>query len=254
MNSAPQEFLGKVVFVTGAGTGNGEAIAERFAAAGAQVALVGRSLAPLLALQNRIDADKCQTLPIQADVRHLDSVRAAVQQTLQHFGKMDIAINNAGITGTAGVPLQDVDVAVWQDVIETDVSGMFYCMKTQIPPMLDNGGGVIINLSSANGLVGLAGMSAYTTAKHAVIGLTRSAALELAEQNIRVCAIAPGYVATPRILAAGQEIVEDMAAAHPMKRLAKPQEVADFVAFLASDRAAFITGSVHSVDGGYTAQ
>ena len=127
-------------------------------------------------------------------------------------------------------------------------------MKSQIPPMLENGGGVIINLSSANGLVGLAGMSAYTTAKHAVIGLTRSAALELAEQNIRVCAIAPGYVATPRILASGQETVDFMAAAHPMKRLAKPQEIADLVAYLASERAAFITGSVHSIDGGYTAQ
>ena len=254
MNSATQEFSGKVVFVTGAGTGNGEAIAERFVAAGAQVALVSRSLAPLPELQNRIAADQRFTLPIQADVRDIDSIQAAVQQTLQHFGKIDIAVNNAGITGTAGVPLQDVEVAVWRDVMETDVSGMFYCMKSQIPPMLENGGGVIINLSSANGLVGLAGMSAYTAAKHAVIGLTRSAALELAEQNIRVCAIAPGYVATPRILASGQETVDFMAAAHPMKRLAKPQEIADLVAYLASERAAFITGSVHSIDGGYTAQ
>jgi NAD(P)-dependent dehydrogenase (short-subunit alcohol dehydrogenase family) len=120
--------------------------------------------------------------------------------------------------------------------------------------MLDNGSGAIVNLSSANGLVGLPGMAAYTAAKHGVIGLTRSAALELAEYNTRVCAIAPGYVATPRIMESGKEVTTWMASVHPMKRLATREEVADLVTCLLSDRAAFITGSVHSIDGGYTAQ
>jgi NAD(P)-dependent dehydrogenase (short-subunit alcohol dehydrogenase family) len=127
-------------------------------------------------------------------------------------------------------------------------------MKYEIPAMLANGSGAIVNMSSANGLVGLAGMGAYTTAKHGIIGLTRSAALELAESNIRVCAVAPGYVATPRILDSGKDVTDWMAGTHPMKRLASLEEVADLVAYLLSDRASFITGSAHSIDGGYTAQ
>lgn len=248
------EFKDKVTFVTGAGTGNGEAIAKRLYAGGASVVLVSRRLEPVESVCRRIDPKGVRTLALEADVRDPIAMEAAVKRTTERFGKLDLAVNNAGVTGSAGVPVQDVEAEIWREVIDTDLSGIFYSMKYEIPAMLANGSGAIVNMSSANGLVGLAGMAAYTAAKHGVIGLTRSAALELAESNIRICAVAPGYVATPRIMASDKDVTDSMASVHPMKRLATREEVADLVAYLLSERAAFITGSVHSIDGGYTAQ
>lgn len=248
------EFKGKIALITGAGTGNGEAIAERLFAGGASVGLVSRRLDQVQSVCQRIDPEGVRTLAVEADVRDSKVMEAAVKRIVERFGKLDLAVNNAGVTGPAGVPVQDIGVEIWQEVIETDLTGVFYSMKYEIPAMLRNGSGAIVNMSSANGLVGLPGMAAYTTAKHGIIGLTRSAALELAESNIRVCAVAPGYVATPRIMDSGKEVTDWMASAHPMKRLATREEVADLVAYLLSERAAFMTGSVHSIDGGYTAQ
>jgi NAD(P)-dependent dehydrogenase (short-subunit alcohol dehydrogenase family) len=248
------EFNEKVAFVTGAGTGNGEAIAERLYAGGASVVLVSRRHEPMESVCRRIDPKGVRTLALEADVRDPTAMESAVRQTIERFGKLDLAVNNAGVTGPAGVPVQSLEAEMWREVIDTDLTGIFYSMKYEIPAMLANGSGAIVNMSSANGLVGLAGMAAYTAAKHGVIGLTRSAALELSESKIRVCAVAPGYVATPRIMDSGQEVTDWMASMHPMKRLATREEVADLVAYLLSERAAFITGSVHSIDGGYTAQ
>ncbi len=248
------EFKGKVALVTGAGTGNGEAIAARLHAGGACVALVSRRLEQVESVSRSIDPEGARTVALEADVRDPKAMEGAVRRTLERFAKLDLAVNNAGITGPAGVPVQDLEAEIWREVIDTDLTGIFYSMKYEIPAMLANGSGAIVNMSSANGLVGLAGMASYTAAKHGVIGLTRSAALELAESNIRVCAVAPGYVATPRIRDSGKEVTDWMAGLHPMKRLATREEVADLVAYLLSDRAAFMTGSVHSIDGGYTAQ
>lgn len=248
------EFEGKVALVTGAGTGNGESITKRLYAGGASVALVSRSLEPLHAICERIDPEDARTIAIEADVRDSGAVEKAINRVLEKFGKLDLAVNNAGITGPAGTNVQDLELESWREVIETDLTGVFYCVKYEIPAMLANGSGAIVNMSSANGLVGLAGMAAYTSAKHGIVGLTKSAALELAESDVRVCAVAPGYVATPRILDSGKEVTEWMANTHPIKRLITREEVADFVAYLLSDRASFITGSVHSIDGGYTAQ
>ena len=248
------EFSGKTALITGAGTGNGEAIAERLFAGGASVGLVSRRLEPVQSVCRRIDPEGVRTLAVEADVRDPKAMEDAVKRIVERFGALDLAVNNAGVTGPAGTPVQDIGADVWREVIETDLTGVFFSMKYEIPAMLANGSGAIVNMSSANGLVGLPGMAAYTAAKHGIIGLTRSAALELAESNIRVCAVAPGYVATPRILDSGKDVTDRMAGVHPMKRLATREEVADLVAYLLSDRAAFMTGSVHSIDGGYTAQ
>lgn len=248
------EFRDKVALVTGAGTGIGETVAEHLFAGGASVVLVNRHFMPVDVVCRRLDPNGVRTLPIEADVCDPVAMETAVKRTIERFGKLDLAVNNAGITGPAGVSVQDMETEVWRKVIDTDLTGIFHAMKYEIPAMLANGSGAIVNMSSANGLVGLAGMAAYTAAKHGVIGLTRSAALELAESNIRVCAVAPGYVATPRIMESGKEVTDWMASLHPMKRLATREEVADLVAYLLSERAAFMTGNVCSIDGGYTAQ
>lgn len=248
------EFSEKVALVTGAATGIGEAIAEHLYVRGASIALLGRSLDSVQAAGRTFDSEGTRTFAVEADVRDPRAVETAIRRTLERFGKLDLAVNNAGITGPANTPIQDLGIEAWREVIDTDLTGVFHCMKYEIPAMLANGSGAIVNMSSANGLVGLAGMAAYTAAKHGIIGLTRSAALELAESGVRVCAVAPGYVATPRILESGKEVTDWMAGAHPVKRLASVRDVAGLVAYLLGESASFITGSVHAIDGGYTAQ
>lgn len=248
------DLSGKVALVTGAATGNGEAIGRRLHAAGAQVIFTGHDENGLRRVASELDPDGKRTRVVAGDVRDEAFMHDAVELARREFGALHLAVNNAGVTGPAETRIEDLTLDDWRTVIDTDVTGMFLALKAQLPAIVRSGGGAVVNLSSANGVVGLAGLSAYTAAKHAVIGLTRSAALEYAVQKVRVNCIGPGYVATPRMLQMPQDALDALAALHPLGRLATREEVADFVVFLLSERAAFCTGAFYAIDGGYTAQ
>jgi NAD(P)-dependent dehydrogenase (short-subunit alcohol dehydrogenase family) len=248
------EFANRCALVTGAATGIGEQVARRLFAGGATVTLVGHDGAALERLRRELDPEGRRALAVEADVRDEAAVKDAVQRTVDTFGALHLAVNNAGLTGPHDTPLEALTLDDWNTVIGTDLTGMFLSLKAELPAIVAAGGGAIVNLSSANGIVGVAGIAAYTTAKHGVLGLTRAVALEYADKHVRVNAIGPGYVATPRMLETPPEALDAMAQAHPMKRLATREEIAELAAFLLSERASFCTGGFYAADGGYTAQ
>jgi NAD(P)-dependent dehydrogenase (short-subunit alcohol dehydrogenase family) len=191
---------------------------------------------------------------VKVDVADPTSCEAMVQTTINSFGRLDIAVNNAGIGGEANLT-GEYSIESWNRVIDVNLNGVFYGMRYEIPAMLRNGGGAIINMASILGSVGFATSAAYVAAKHGVVGLTKSAAIEYGTQGIRVTSVGPGFITTPLIASnldeAAQKTISEL---HAMKRMGKPEEVAALVCFLASDESSFITGSYHVVDGGYTAQ
>lgn len=243
-----------VAIVTGAATGIGESIVRRLFADGACVVLVGHGKSGLLDLARDIDPSGSRTRIVAGDVRDPECMQKAVEIAEDAFGRVHVAVNNAGLTGPGETLIEDLTLDDWNAVLGTNLTGMFLSMKFELPAIVRSGGGAILNLSSANGAVGLAGLAAYTATKHGVVGLTKSAALEYAHKKVRVNAIGPGYVSTPRMREMPTEIMEGIAVLHPMGRLATREEVADFAAFLLSDRASFCTGGFYPVDGGYTAQ
>lgn len=245
---------GKVALVTGAGSGIGRSVAITYSREGAKVIVSDVDETGGNETVAQITGHGGVAKFIKADISLPEDNRILVEETIKTYGTLDIACNNAGIGGPIA-PTGEYPIDGWNKVINTNLSGVFYGMHYQIPAMLKKGGGVIVNMASILGTVGTANSPAYVAAKHGVVGLTKSTALEYAQQNIRVNSVGPGYIMTPLLTNnLSDEVLKYVETLHPVKRLGKPEEVAELVLFLSSDQSSFITGSYYPVDGGYLAQ
>jgi NAD(P)-dependent dehydrogenase (short-subunit alcohol dehydrogenase family) len=248
---------GKSVLITGAASGIGRATAQKAAAEGAKLVLADLNDAAGEALAGELGGEAAY---VKCDVTDEGSVEAAVAKTVAEHGSIDAAFNCAGILAALGNTGDNV-LDEWRQVIDVDLVGVFLCTKHEILAMAAQGSGAILNMASAAGLIGWPGASAYVAAKHGVVGLTKSAALEYAEAGIRVNSICPSYVLTPMVekdlfegaLGGDEELIAAARANHPIGRFAQPEEIAEAATWLLSDRASFVTGTAMSVDGGYTA-
>jgi NAD(P)-dependent dehydrogenase (short-subunit alcohol dehydrogenase family) len=243
-----------VVLITGALTGIGRATAQAFAKEGARVVISGRRQAQGQALEAELRGLGAEAAFIAADVRHEDDIRRLVDQTITRFGRLDVAVNNAGTEGQPG-PLTAQTPEGYAAIFDTNVLGVLLSLKHELRVMQPQGAGSIINISSTMGERGAANLSLYTASKHAVEGLTKSAALEAAAFGVCVNAVAPGPTETAMLdrLTGTPDTKAVFYAAVPLKRGAKPEEIADAVAFLGSAKASFITGQIVRVNGGKTA-
>ncbi|HQV76034.1 MAG TPA: SDR family oxidoreductase [Flavobacteriales bacterium] len=244
----------KIALITGAGSGIGEATTLLFARNGASVMLADMDMEGAERVLAEVKKNGGQGAMVKADVSDPKECEHMVAETVKHFGRLDIAVNNAGIGGPQAM-IGEYPIDGWDKVISINLSGVFYGMRYQIPAMLKNKSGAIVNMASILGKVGFPSSGAYVAAKHGVVGLTETAALEYATQGIRVNTVGPGFIKTPLLdTNLNKEQLEGIAAMHPMKRLGTAEEVAELVLWLVSDKASFVTGSYYNVDGGYLAQ
>ena len=244
----------RVALVTGAGSGIGRAIADQFAAEGATVVASDIDEAAGSETVARIQGGGGRALFVRADASKPADSEALVRAAVDAFGALHVAVNNAGIGGPTA-PVGEYPIDGWDRVIAVNLSGVFYGMRHQIPAMLAAGGGSIVNIASILGQVGFRNAPAYVAAKHGVVGLTRTAALEYGARKVRVNAVGPGFIQTPLIEESmTPEAREGLVALHPIGRLGESPEVAELVTWLASDKASFVTGAYYAVDGGYLAQ
>lgn len=241
----------KVILITGASAGIGAAAARRFAAEGAHVVVGARRTDRLEQLVKELTSQGHQALALPLDVTDEDSVRLAVAATVKRFGRLDGALNNAGLSG-GGKPLAESDSAHTRRVIDVNLMGVYYSLKHEIPALLKNGGGSIVNVSSVGGLVGVPTIADYVASKWGVIGMTKSAALEVAAQNVRINAIAPGSTRTEMFDAwlPTDEAKAEVAAWSPMNQIALPDDMARVALFLLSEESRWTTGTVIVADGG----
>lgn len=245
----------KVALITGGSSGIGRAVALAWAREGAKVVVSDVDRSGGGETVEQVRAAGGEAIFIAADVGKPEDCEALVRGAVEKFGRLDIACNNAGIGGPQA-PTADYPLDGWAQVIGINLSGVFYGMKYQLPAMLKNGGGAIVNMASILGAVGFAGAPAYTAAKHGVVGLTQAAALEYSAQGVRINAVGPGFIHTPMISALedNQAVNDMLVAAHPIGRLGRAEEVAELVLWLSSDKASFVTGAYYPVDGGYLAR
>ncbi|MSP05460.1 MAG: glucose 1-dehydrogenase [Acetobacteraceae bacterium] len=248
---------GKVAMITGGGGGIGRATCLTMAREGATIAVADTDLALAEETAAAVRATGAKAIVVTGDVTNEAQVKAMVDSVAAQLGRIDIAYNNAGIShayaGASGLKTHELPLEVAEKVLDINIIGVWLCMKYEIIQMLTQGGGAIVNTASIAGLIGLPTSSLYVASKHGVIGLTKTAALEYAEQNIRVNAVCPGFIETRMTKDAmarrGNEIMQQV----PFHRMGQPQEIAECVTWLASDRASFVSGVAYAVDGGFTA-
>ncbi len=246
-----KEFEDQVAIVTGGASGIGKAIVAELVAGGAKVLIADFDGAAAARLADEFGEN---ARAFAVDVADAAAVEAMVHEAETHWGGLHLAVNNAGVSGVSQ-PLADLPLDNWRRVIDVNLNGVFYGMKYQIPAMLRQGGGAIVNMASILGTVGFANSAAYVTAKHALLGLTRAAALEYSQQGVRVNSVGPAFINTPLIENSLSQAERDaLVDQHPIGRLGRPEEVAALTCFLLSRRASFISGSYHLVDGAYTAR
>ncbi|MBE7641037.1 SDR family oxidoreductase [Salegentibacter sp. BLCTC] len=247
------ELKGKVALITGAASGIGKSTALVFAKEGAKVFLTDINEQDGKALVAEIEESGGEAAFLKADTSKPEDSEKSVAQAVKKFGQLDVAINNAGIGGPQN-PVGEYEIEAWDKVIDINLSGVFYGMRYQIPAMLKNGKGSIINVASILGSVGFANASAYVAAKHGVVGLTKSAALEYSAKGIRVNSVGPAFIKTPLLEGLNKELLAQLVSVHPIGRLGEADEVAQLFVWLASDRSSFATGSYYPIDGGYLSQ
>jgi NAD(P)-dependent dehydrogenase (short-subunit alcohol dehydrogenase family) len=253
INNQTMELKGKVALITGASSGIGESTALLFAAEGARVFLTDIDVEKGEKLVKKIEEKGGEAVFFKADTAKPKDSEKSVAEAVRQFGKLDIAVNNAGIGGPQH-PVGEYPIDSWDKVIAINLSGVFYGMRYQIPAMLKNGKGSIINVASILGSVGFANSAAYVAAKHGVVGLTKSAAIEYSAKGIRVNSVGPAFIKTPLLKDLDKDLLSQLVNVHPIGRLGEPDEVAQLFLWLASDRASFATGAYYPIDGGYLAQ